>query len=231
LDADVQRLISFYSGSSYGGGKNQMLFDYEMQDVLSRIYRSLVGAGFKADELATMYNERIYAGMTYNADVKNFLDRWKTFGQFLGKACGVFDNPLYTAYLEDPSSLPDGAEACQMEMVDPNSMRYYGATMQDIKLSLADMKQKFPSEKERFAYIKDLLLSQQIVGNSGGGSSTLEKARFPTYHDLAKELSEKDCVKAIFVSRVQELDLPKTVFDPGGDASSVRVVWKGTQCQ
>jgi hypothetical protein len=231
LDADVQRLISYYNDSGRGGAKNQMLFDYELQDVISRIYRSLAGVGFQVDELAAMYNDRIYAGMTFNSNVKSFLDRWNTFGQFLGKACGAFENPLYTAYLEDPSSLPDGAEACQMEMVDPNSMRSYGAAMQDIKLSLADMKQKFPSEKERFAYIKDLLLSQQFVDNNGMGSSAVEKSRFPTYHDLAKELSEKDCVKAIFVSRVQELDLPKTVFDPGGDASSVRVVWKGTQCQ
>jgi hypothetical protein len=231
LGSDIHTLINHYAG---GNGSQTRVVDYEMQDALYYLFVELFPNDNRNNpsSVLNMFNDVIPVNTTMNTDVANFLSRWAKLGKLMESSCGVFDDPLIDAYINHPELIPAGGETCMVEIVDKNSVSSQQGDLLKIQMSLFDIKQKFGTEKERFQFVKDALNALAWRNRYGGSpaETAAKAARFPSYHDLAKELSEKDCVKAIFVSRVQELDLPKTVYVPSGDSSSIRVVWKGNKC-
>lgn len=229
LGGDITTLIRHYAG---GNGANTRVVDYEMQDALAYLFRELFPNDYNSpNSVYNMFNDVVPVNVAMDSDVSNFLSRWAKLGKLLESSCGIFEDPLIDAYINHPELVPAGAETCTVEVLNKDSLSNR-ADIQKLQLSLLDIKQKFGDEKERFKFVKDSLSAlgwSNRYGNNGG-ETAVKAARFPDYHSLAKELSEKDCVKAIFVSRVQELDLPKAVFVPSGNDSSIRVVWKGNKC-
>jgi hypothetical protein len=226
LSAEMNSLMINYSQ----GNKQTMVIDYNSYDTLANLLYSIYPNGIP-QEVKKLIKSTVPVRMGLPDYGSEYAQRWDFLGKMLAGSCGVFEqDPLLQAALENPSLLPAGAEACEVEIYDPASLRNYG-TVKNIKMKLLDAKQQFQDEKSRYALVEDNLKQYgRYFGNYTDGQTASTAARFPDYHSLAKELSEKDCVQAIFVSRVQELDLPKTVLLPSGDTNSIRVVWKGTKC-
>lgn len=227
MTTDINSLMIHYNQS----GRQTMIIDYNSYDTLTNLLYSIYPNGIP-QEVKRLIKSTIPVRMGLPDYGSDYVQRWDFLGKMLAGSCGVFEqDPLLQAALENPSLLPAGAEACEVEIADPSSLRNYGS-IQNIKIKLLDAKQQFADEKSRYALVEDNLkqYSRYFGGGWGDGQTATVAARFPDYHSLAKELSEKDCVQAIFVSRVQELDLPKTVLLPSGNTNSIRVVWKGTKC-
>lgn len=227
LGQDIQAVIEHYGS---GGNGHTRLVDYESRDALLYILHEAFPNGYNSDNsVMRMFDDSVPSFSTMEANVRDYLNGWAKLGKALESSCGVFENPLVDAYLNNPELLPEGAEACTVDFLDKDDIANY-SDIRKIQLSLLNIKQQFGDEKERFQFVKDTIKQLGWDNRTMGAETAGKKARFPTYHDLAKELSEKDCVKAIFVSRVLELDLPKTLFMPSGNDSSIRVVWKGNKC-